>query len=36
MRAHDVGWGFGDPVDELVHALDVRAARVRPGKVERQ
>jgi len=31
-RAHDVGWGFGDAVDELVHALDAHAARVTPGK----
>lgn len=29
VRAHDIGWGFGDAVDELVHALDARAARVR-------
>jgi len=36
VRAHDVGWGFGDAVDELVHALDARAARVRPGKVDRR
>ena len=36
VRAHDVGWGFGDAVDELVHALDVRAARVRPGKADRR
>ena len=34
VRAHDVGWGFGDAVDEVVHALDARAARVRPGKVD--
>ena len=33
-RAHTVGWGFGDAVDELLHALDARAARVRSGKVE--
>ena len=26
VRAHDVGWGFGDAVDEVVHALDARAA----------
>ncbi len=31
VRAQDVGWGFGDAVDEVVHALDARAARVRPG-----
>ena len=24
VRAHDVGWGFGDAVVELVHALDSR------------
>ena len=36
VRAHDVGWGFSDAVDELVHALDARAARVRPGKVHRR
>ena len=36
VRAHDVGWGFGDAVDELVRALDARAARVRPGKVDRR
>jgi hypothetical protein len=35
-RAHDVGWGFGDAVDEVVHALDARADRVRPGKVRRR
>ena len=35
MRARDVGWGFGDAVDELVQALDARAVRVRPGKVDR-
>jgi len=34
VRAHDVGWGFGDAVDEVVHALDARAARVRPGRVD--
>ena len=26
VRAHDVGWGYGDAVDALVHALDARAA----------
>ena len=31
VRAHDVGWGFGDAVDDLVHALDARAARVKLG-----
>jgi len=36
VRAHDVGWGFSDAVDELVHALDARAARVRPSKVDRR
>lgn len=36
VRAHDVDWGFGDAVDELVHTLDARTARVRPGKVDRQ
>ena len=36
VRAHDVGWGFGDAVDDLVSALDARAARVRPGKVGRR
>ena len=36
VRAHNVGWGFGDAVDELVHALDARAAGVRPGKVDRR
>src|SRR5215208_1980458 len=36
MRAQDVGWGFSDAVDELVHALDARAARVRPGQVNRR
>jgi hypothetical protein len=30
VRAHDVGWGFSDAVDELVHALDARAARAQP------
>ena len=32
MRARAVGWGWGDSVDEAVHALDVRAPRVRPGR----
>ena len=36
VRAHNVGWGFGDAVDELLHALDARAARVRSGKVDRR
>jgi hypothetical protein len=35
VRAQDVGWGFGDAVDEVLHALDARAARARPGKGER-
>ena len=35
VRAHDGGWGFGDAVDDLVHALDARAARVSHGKVHR-
>jgi hypothetical protein len=35
-RAQDVGWGFGDAVDEVVHALDARAARVRPSRVGRR
>jgi hypothetical protein len=34
VRAHDVGWGFGDAVDELVRVLDARV-RVRPAKVDR-
>ena len=36
MRAQDVGWGFSDAVDDVIHALDARAARVRPGKVNRR
>lgn len=36
MRAQDVGWGFSDAVDDVLHALDARAARVRPGKVDRR
>lgn len=36
VRAHDVGWGFGDAVGDLVRALDARAARVGPGKVDRR
>ena len=32
MRARAVGWGWCDSVDEVVHVLDARAARVRPGK----
>jgi hypothetical protein len=36
VRAHNVGWGFGDAVDDLLHALDARAAGVRSGKVDRR
>ena len=36
VRAQDVGWGFSDAVDEVVHALDARAGRVKPGKVGRR
>ena len=36
VRAQDVGWGFSDAVDEMLHALDARAAYVRPGKVDRR
>jgi hypothetical protein len=36
MRAQDVGWGFSDAVDDVIHALDARAARVRPGQVNRR
>lgn len=36
VRAHNIGWGFGDAVDELLHALDARAARVRSGKIDRR
>jgi hypothetical protein len=28
-RARHIGWGFGDTVDEVVHALDARAKRGR-------
>jgi hypothetical protein len=35
MRAQDVGWGFSDAVDDVIHALDARLARVRPGQVNR-
>ena len=35
-RAHDVGWGFGDAVDQLLRALDARSAGVRSGKVGRR
>lgn len=36
VRAQDVGWGFSDAVEEVVHALDARAATVRPGKGNRR
>ena len=36
VRAQNVGWGFSDAVDEMRHALDARAAQVRPGKVHRR
>lgn len=36
VRAQNVGWGFSDAVDEMLHAVDARAARVRPGKVDRR
>jgi hypothetical protein len=36
MRAQDVGWGFSDAVDDVIHSLDARAARVRPGQVNRR
>ncbi|AMY07695.1 hypothetical protein LuPra_00873 [Luteitalea pratensis] len=36
VRAHSVGWGFGDAVDELLHALDARTDGVRLGKVDRR
>jgi hypothetical protein len=35
VRAHNVGWGFGDAVDDLVHALDARAVRG-SGKVDQR
>ncbi|MEO5742720.1 MAG: hypothetical protein ABIS29_19200 [Vicinamibacterales bacterium] len=35
-RAQDVGWGFSDAVDDVIHSLDARAARVRPGQVKRR
>jgi hypothetical protein len=34
MRAQDVGWGFNAAVDDVIHALDARAARVRPGLID--
>jgi hypothetical protein len=36
VRARDVGWGLSDAVDEVLHALDARAARVRPGQANRR
>lgn len=36
VRAQDVGWGFSDAIEEVVRVLDARAARVRPGKVNRR
>ena len=36
VRAQDVGWGFSDTVDDVIHSLDARAARVRPGQVNRR
>ena len=36
VRAQAVGWGWGDSVDEVVHVLDGRASRVRPGKANRR
>jgi hypothetical protein len=36
VRAQIIGWGFSDAVDEVLHALDARAAQVRPGKVDRR
>jgi hypothetical protein len=36
VRAQDVGWGFSDAVDDVIHSLDARAARVRPGQVNRR
>ncbi|MEX1128064.1 MAG: hypothetical protein WEB50_05835 [Vicinamibacterales bacterium] len=36
VRAQNVGWGFSDAVDDVVHALDARAARVRPGRMNRR
>jgi hypothetical protein len=35
-RAQAVGWGFSDAVDDVIHALDARAAKVRPGQVNRR
>jgi hypothetical protein len=36
VRAQNVGWGFSDAVEEVVHALDARAAKVRHRKVDRR
>jgi len=36
MRAQEVGWGFSDAVDDLIRALEDRAARVRPSHVNRR
>ncbi len=36
MRAQDVGGSLIDAVDDVIHALDARAARVRPGQVNRR
>lgn len=36
MRAQDVGWGFSDAVDDVIHALDTRAKPVRAGAVNRR
>jgi len=36
VRAQNVGWGFSDAVDEMLHALDARAAQGRPGMVDRR
>ncbi len=36
VRAQDVGWGFSDAVDDVIHALDARAARVRQGTLNRR
>ena len=36
MRAQDVAWGFSDAVEDVIHALDARATRVRPGQANRR
>lgn len=36
MRAQAVGWGFSDGVEDVIHALDARATRVRPGQTNRR